>query len=472
MAFVRATKNGNWSDPTVWHTGALPQNGDTVYANGFTVTIDQDVLIGDTNNYNVNAGSFIAGCWYEVVSVGTTNFGSIGGSNTVGALFLATGIGSGTGVAKAVATLSNRSNASSGSVMGGNFTITANVTVWSFLHVGDSGTLLTVTSSAQATIVGNVIELANFVAQSNYIDYTGTGVLTFIGNITTTRSFGINKTSSGTLNAVGIFRYSGGGYSSTPLSCSAASSGTVNITGQLVAGTGNAAHAILINSASITLNIVGIVYGGGGPTSDARGVQAVVAASVNLVGDVYGGTGGGVASTGCGIFSSGNISVVGNIYAGTSNGIVGSSTYSASFALYHTGNSYDAPNGIRAFNVRRFLRMGSVNQFKQIAVNGVDTFVTFYTADNVVFGQASPADVRKGTSYANGNLTGACEMPSPNNVAFNVPVDATVGQAVLRPSDVWDYLRANINTEGSIGERLKRAVIVDDMGKLFVDTLT
>jgi len=43
MAVVYAVKNGNWSDTSTWNTGALPQPGDTVCANNYTVTIDQDV---------------------------------------------------------------------------------------------------------------------------------------------------------------------------------------------------------------------------------------------------------------------------------------------------------------------------------------------------------------------------------------------------------------------------------------------
>lgn len=48
----------------------------------------------------VNAGSFVVGEIYEIVSVGTTDFTLIGAaSNTVGLIFTATGVGSGTGTA-------------------------------------------------------------------------------------------------------------------------------------------------------------------------------------------------------------------------------------------------------------------------------------------------------------------------------------------------------------------------------------
>ena len=50
--------------------------------------------------YNVTAGSFVVGKQYTIRTVGTTSFTSIGAvANTVGVLFTATGVGSGTGVA-------------------------------------------------------------------------------------------------------------------------------------------------------------------------------------------------------------------------------------------------------------------------------------------------------------------------------------------------------------------------------------
>jgi len=45
MAIVTAVKSGNWSDPTVWNTGALPQVGDTARPGAYVVTIDQDIEV-------------------------------------------------------------------------------------------------------------------------------------------------------------------------------------------------------------------------------------------------------------------------------------------------------------------------------------------------------------------------------------------------------------------------------------------
>jgi hypothetical protein len=57
-------------------------------------------LEGIDTAYNITAGSFVATKQYTIRSVGTTNYTLIGAvANTVGVLFTATGVGSGTGVA-------------------------------------------------------------------------------------------------------------------------------------------------------------------------------------------------------------------------------------------------------------------------------------------------------------------------------------------------------------------------------------
>ena len=77
-----------------WVSSALAQNG---LGQGQTW---QDVL-SSRNDTVVTAGSFVTNNIYTIVTVGTTNFVSIGASaNTVGVVFTATGAGSGTGTAR------------------------------------------------------------------------------------------------------------------------------------------------------------------------------------------------------------------------------------------------------------------------------------------------------------------------------------------------------------------------------------
>jgi hypothetical protein len=65
-----------------------------------TLATTGTTLDGIDTAYNVTAGSFVVGRQYTIRTVGTTSFTSIGAvANTVGVLFTATGIGSGTGVA-------------------------------------------------------------------------------------------------------------------------------------------------------------------------------------------------------------------------------------------------------------------------------------------------------------------------------------------------------------------------------------
>ena len=53
------------------------------------------------------------------------------------------------------------------------------------------------------------------------------------------------------------------------------------------------------------------------------------------------------------------------------------------------------------------------------------------------------SDVRNGVSYASGAATGSCAVPAAGSVALGVPVDATLGTAVLTAAAI----RAELATE-------------------------
>ena len=86
---------GSWS-PT--DTAALGSNPFTVTAGSAVVTVTQNA-----HGYLTSAGSFVVGQQYKIVVVGSTSFTSIGASaNTVGTIFTATGVGTGSGTASIV----------------------------------------------------------------------------------------------------------------------------------------------------------------------------------------------------------------------------------------------------------------------------------------------------------------------------------------------------------------------------------
>ena len=88
---------------TGWGTGPWSPYLTTVLgANPIATTSGSNIVTvtQTAHGYNTNAGSFVVGRSYKIVTVGTTNFVAIGASaNTVGVIFTATGVGSGTGVA-------------------------------------------------------------------------------------------------------------------------------------------------------------------------------------------------------------------------------------------------------------------------------------------------------------------------------------------------------------------------------------
>jgi hypothetical protein len=103
----------------------------------------------------VNAGSFVVGNTYSILVVGTTSFTAIGASaNTIGVIFTATGVGSGSGSATNIATV--------GQYLASNGTNA----FWTNLQFGSTATV-----SAGSFVIGNtytIYELANAGAQTDF----------------------------------------------------------------------------------------------------------------------------------------------------------------------------------------------------------------------------------------------------------------------------------------------------------------
>jgi hypothetical protein len=85
--------------------------------------------------------------------------------------------------------------------------------------------------------------------------------------------------------------------------------------------------------------------------------------------------------------------------------------------------------------------------------NEVGTVITYNNLNNQ--GQAATSNVRSGTVYANGALTGTCAVPPAASVAFNVPVDNTVGSLATAAVVAADLLTEMNNSNLPIAQGLR-----------------
>lgn len=65
MSIVYAVKNGDWSDTTTWNAGVVPDEGDDVYSNSYTVGIDQDVSADLITNKAKGDVSIASGGYFD-----------------------------------------------------------------------------------------------------------------------------------------------------------------------------------------------------------------------------------------------------------------------------------------------------------------------------------------------------------------------------------------------------------------------
>ena len=218
--------------------------------------------------------------------------------------------------------------------------------------------------------------------------------------------------------------------------------GTLTITGNATSVGTNASCNAIQNSSTGTVNITGIITGGAGATS--YGVANTSTGTVSVTGNVIAGT----ASAGANNASTGTFTIIGDITA--TNGANGFTSSNSGAINRLSGSFISAANGYSAiYAVKYFLNTSPTAAKTRYALNGSSTYLDMFTADNSL-GQASISDVRFGTVYASGALTGVAYIPSASSVAFGVPVDNTTGTAMLTAANVRAALgmaSANLDTQ-------------------------
>jgi len=311
---------------------------------------------------------------------------------------------------------------------GGGFTLSNGVTLTSSnVTLGTNATLVTLASTNSASIVGNITGSNN--SNISCVINSGTGTLTVTGIIT------------------------GGTATTSNWGCNNSSTGVINVSGSLVGGSVGGTNYALINSLTGTITMTGSVTSG----SLSPAANNASTGTFTIVGDI-------TATNGANAFTSSN--------SGATNRL--------------SGSFISAANGYAAiYAVKYFLNTSPTAAKTRYALNGSSTYLDMFTADNSL-GQAAITDVRFGTVYASGALTGVAYIPSAGSVAFGVPVDNTTGTATLTAANVraaigmasanldtqlaaiptaitnanavWDELMSNHTTSGTFGGRIVRSI--------------
>ena len=204
MAIVRAVKTGNWSDTTVWNTGALPTSADDVYSNTFTVTIDTSPTVLSISN---------------AAATGVTVGGVFLPNNGITLTCTGTGVNAaGTGGPTACF--------DSSLTAGQSCLLVANCTGNSFYAVRNNG-------AGTVNITGNLTAGGTSGTAGAAVQNNSTGTINITGNCTTGAGSGANavlNSSSGTVNITG----NSTGGSSLATSVVNGSTGTIAITGAII----------------------------------------------------------------------------------------------------------------------------------------------------------------------------------------------------------------------------------------------
>lgn len=315
-----------------------------------------------------------------------------------------------------------------------------------FVHTGTGGT---------TTLTGNVLVA---VQQRQFLSISGTGTFNFVGTL-----YGNSNNALPTL--------------------ASSHTGTINITGDIYwVGAGGNSSLTSFTGANATINITGNVYDQGTTSSGAYNhvvINVSNATALNIVGNISN-------QTTMNDWTYPPYTVLSNSEA-TRTTIIGTLLNYARGACFASGSLFNFLTGPFVSSEYAWLPYSTRGifiiptpatyfEFVDNSTNGdvppsVPIVKTRLVSADTPADAPIPANVRAGVVYANSNFTGTMAIPLPSAVASSIPVDNTVGTAVLDPSSIWAVPLTSINTLNSIGRRVKNAATVETTGAQIQQTL-
>jgi hypothetical protein len=253
-------------------------------------------------------------------------------------------------------------------------------------------------SAGTVNFVGNAFAGNTSNAATAGINITTTGNLTFTGNASCLglRTYGIQCAGNSTLNG-------------TITAGNSILSGGVNllsgihiVNSDCFGGSGSGSHGLLITNSTATIN-----------------------------GNCTGGSNGG--SHACNITNS-TVTVNGNIIGSTSTTSVGVLVNDLASNVVISTMTFSSSGGSPVIGFVKFKNTAPTITVTK-ADNTTQQLVDPLTTDIPVI-----TNVRNGVVYASGALTGTLAVPPTSSVAVGVPVDATVGTAIITVTDMGALL--------------------------------
>jgi hypothetical protein len=463
-----ARKAGNINAADVWATtpsgtaaAVTFAEGDVLMANSFAITVNVSTNLGatgqvrtDTTGGATNGGGF-------TLSNGVTLTANCHAGSTIcittsaSATIYGNGFG-GTGFQSyAFYNVGAGALTIHGTITGG-----AGDTANGAVNQQNGGTL---------TIYGNVIPNASVNNGSGVVN-NGTGTVNITGNVTGRGAGGRGafNVAGGRINIYG--NVTGGNNASNSFGVRNESTGTIHIEGNVTGGTNSAAFGAS-NASTGHITIIGLCNGSGA----AVGCRNEVGGTITITGAAIGGTtstANGLQNAGVGIVTINGSAIGGTAAAGARNestGIIrltravanafgfGSTGLTAAAGVSNAGLGEVELEQIE-YGTRGQSPTGGIIKFKSLSTNAaVFNFTNTNSPKTLVDAtqgdMPAVSNVRSGTTYALGTLTGTLAVPPAASVAIGVPVDNTTGTALLTGADVatavWSAASRTI-TEGGI----------------------
>lgn len=366
--------------------------------------------------------------------------------------------------------------------------------VWSDTTVWDGGTLPTTGDNVRSnnftvTIDQNINvtdlrndALAPAVAGGGF-QVTGSGY-TITANLVATPAtiMTINIATTSSVTIIGNVNASLSTANANGISIAGSAPTTVNITGTViggsVGGSSGQAYGISNGNNNSTVNIIGDVYGGytqqTGAIYSSNSSFGIICSTgfLNITGNVY-------ANTGAAIACNGTVRITGNVLGNNASNTAlrntsASTVLTGSFQIIGSTTNYFPPvmglTSAPEFKVRNVVNTnGIMALWGFVRLEPTSSVVNFMYSTNVTASfvdtlqnsQPATNNVRFGTVYGGGALTGTLIVPTASAVSYGVAVDNTTGSAILSATDLFNAISGSSNP---VAVRLRNVSTVQTTG--------